>query len=121
LRKAEQMPKLFLQEASKIDDPQRRQKAALAAISAGNQKALNAMISLAQSQIEIAAAPTLFDSNPLLLGVANGVVELGTGTFRQSLKEDYIIKQAGTTYDPAATCPIWEKFLSRVLSENTEL
>jgi putative DNA primase/helicase len=63
----------------------------------------------------------LFDSNPLLLGVANGVVELGTGTFRKSGKEDYIIKQVGTPYDRAATCPMWEKFLSRVLSEDAEL
>jgi putative DNA primase/helicase len=121
LRKAQEMPKLFLQEASEINDVDRRRKAAGAAISAGNQKTLNAMISLAQSQIGIVASPTLFDSDPLLLGVANGVVDLRTGKFREARKEDYIIKQVGTAYDAAATCPTWEKFLSRVLSENAEL
>jgi putative DNA primase/helicase len=120
-RKAQEMPKLFLEEAAKIHDPDRRKKAAGAAIIAGNQKGLNAMVSLAQSQVEIAGAPTLFDSDPLLLGVSNGVVDLRTGKFREARKEDYIIKQAGTAYDAAATCPTWEKFLSRVLAENAEL
>jgi putative DNA primase/helicase len=121
LRKAEEMPKLLLEEASKIDDPERRKRAAGLAISAGNQRALNAMITLAQSQVGIAAAPTLFDSDPLLLGVSNGVVDLRTGTFREARREDYVIKQMGTAYDPNAACPTWEKFLSRVSSENAEL
>jgi putative DNA primase/helicase len=120
-RKAQEMPKLFLQEASKIDDPDRRKKAAGAAIAAGDKRKIEAMISLAQCQIGIAASPTLFDSDPLLLGVCNGVVDLRTGTFREARREDYIIKQAGTAYDASATCPTWEKFLSRVLSENAEL
>jgi putative DNA primase/helicase len=120
-QKAQEMPKLFLQEASKINDPDRRKKAAGAAIIAGNQKALSAMISLTQSQKEIAAPPTLFDSDPLLLGVSNGVVDLRTGTFREARREDYIIKQVGTAYDAVATCPTWEKFLSRVLAENADL
>jgi putative DNA primase/helicase len=46
---------------------------------------------------------------------------LRTGTFREAQKEDYVIKQTGTSYDPAAVCPRWEKFLSRVLSDNAEL
>ena len=121
LRKAQEMPKLFLQEASEIDDLDRRKKAAGAAIAAGDKRKIEAMISLAQCQIGIAASPTLFDSDPLLLGVCNGVVDLRTGTFREARKEDYIIKQAGTAYDPSATCPTWEKFLSRVLAENAEL
>ena len=120
-RKAEEMPKLFLQEASKIDDDDRRKKAAAAAIQAGNKARIDAMIAHAQCQAEIVASPTLFDSDPLLLGVSNGVVDLRTGTFRESRKEDYIIKEVGAAYDAAATCPAFEKFLSRVLAGNTEL
>jgi putative DNA primase/helicase len=120
-RKAQEMPKLFLQEAAQIADDHRRSKAAGAAIRAGDRSKIEAMISLAECQTGIVASPVLFDSDPLLLGVANGVVDLRTGTFRESRKKDYITKQAGTAYDPAAMCPTWEKFLSRVLAENAEL
>lgn len=120
-RRAEEMPRLLLQEASKIDDDDRRKKAAGAAIQAGNKTRIEAMINLAQCQGGIAASPTLFDSNPWLLGVANGVVDLQTGKFREARREDYITKQMGTAYDAAATCPRWEKFLSRVLSEDADL
>lgn len=79
------------------------------------------MIGHAQCQLGIAASPTSFDSDPLLLGVSNGVVDLRTGKFREARRDDYITKQMGTAYDPAASCPAWKKFLSRVLSENQEL
>jgi putative DNA primase/helicase len=120
-RKAQEIPKLLLKEAAEIDNNDSRTKAAGAAIRAGDRSKLEAMIKLAECQPGIATSPTLFDSDPLLLGIANGVVDLRTGKFREAQKEDYIIKQVGTAYDPAATCPTWEKFLLRVLSENAEL
>jgi putative DNA primase/helicase len=120
-RKAQEIPKLLLKEAAEIKDDDRRKKAAGAAIRARDRSKLEAMIKLAECQPGIVASPTLFDSDPLLLGVANGVVDLRTGEFRTARKEDYIIKHAGTPYDTDATCPRWEKFLSRVLAEDKEL
>ncbi len=120
-RKAQEIPKLLLKEAAEIKDDDRRKKAAGAAIRAGDRSKLEAMIKLAECQSEIAASPTLFDSDPYLLGVSNGVVDLRTGKFRQARKEDHITKQAGVAYDPNATCPLWEKSLSRWLAEDTEL
>jgi len=120
-RKAQEMPNLFLQEASKINDPDRRKRAVAAANRSGDKSRIEALVGLAEFQVGIAASPTLFDSHPLLLGVSNGVVDLQTGRFRAARKEDYIIKQAGTAYDALATCPTWEKFLRRVLSEDLEL
>jgi phage/plasmid-associated DNA primase len=93
LRKAQEIPKLLLKEAAEIDDNDRRTKAAGAAIRAGDRSKLEAMIKLAECQPGIAASPTLFDSDPFLLGVSNGVVDLRTGEFRTARREDYIIKR----------------------------
>jgi putative DNA primase/helicase len=120
-RKAQQMPQMFLREASEIDDLARRTKAAGAAIAAGNQQKIQAMISLAQCQKPIATTPGLFDADPMLLGVSNGVVELRTGQFRAAQKEDYITKQANTAYNLDAKCPIWDAYLSQVLAGDAEL
>lgn len=120
-RKAQEMPRIFLREASEIDDVDRRKKAAGAAITAGNQQKLQAMVALAQCQKPIAAAPSAFDSNPMLFGVINGVVDLKKGICRDSRKEDYITKQSGTHYDAAAECPTWDAFIARVLGGDDEL
>jgi putative DNA primase/helicase len=121
LRKAQEMPKLFLQEAAEITNDDCRRRAAVMASRAGDKNKIDAMINLAECQLGIAASPTLFDSDPFLLGVLNGVVDLRTGSFREARKEDYVIKQAGTAYDSKATCPRWEKFTSRILGGKAEL
>ncbi|PWT84459.1 MAG: hypothetical protein C5B58_04685 [Acidobacteria bacterium] len=121
VRKAQEMPKIFLQEAAEIANDDCRRRAALMASPAGDKNKIEAMINLAECQLGIAASPTLFDSDPLLLGTTNGVVDLRTGNFREARKEDYIIKQAAAAYDPKAVCPRWERFLSRVSGDNKEL
>jgi putative DNA primase/helicase len=121
IRKAQEIPKLLLTEAMEIEDDDKRKKALGAAIRAGDRTKLEAMVKLSECQPGIGAMPVLFDSDPFSLGVSNGVVNLRTGEFRTARREDYIIKRAGAAYDAAASCPTWEKFLSRVLSGNPEL
>ena len=120
-RKAQEMPQVFLREASNIDDLDKRKKAANAAIVSGNQQKLQAMIGLAQCQKPIAATPSTFDADPMLFGVSNGVVDLRTGEFRGARKADYMTKQASVAYDAGAQCPTWQKFLSTVLGDDEEL
>jgi len=62
-----------------------------------------------------------FDSDPDLLGVRNGVVELRTGTLRPATRPDFITKQANVTFDASATCPQWERFLLETTGRNHEL
>src|SRR5215472_15831236 len=62
-----------------------------------------------------------FDSDPHLLGVKNGVVDLRTGELRPATREDHITKQANVTFDAAATCPLWEQFLLETTDRNLEL
>jgi len=71
-------------------------------------------IELATADPKIATRPDLFDSDPLLLNLENGTLELKTMTFREHRQGDYITKLAGTTYEPKAECPLWLKFLERV-------
>ncbi len=79
------------------------------------------MVNVARYDARIEASPESFDSNPHLIGATNGVVDLGTGTFRSAAKDDCITKQLGVAYDSNATCPIWDRFLLRVLNDDIEL
>jgi P4 family phage/plasmid primase-like protien len=59
----------------------------------------------------IATTSDTFDTNDILVGCPNGVIELVTGLFREGSREDFITLAVGI--DPAKDedCPIWKKFL----------
>jgi putative DNA primase/helicase len=63
-----------------------------------------------------------WDQNPFLLGCKNGVIHLETGECKDGKPEDYIRTIAPTEWkginEPA---PTWEKFLSDIFKEKTEL
>jgi len=120
-RKAQEIPKLLKLEAALIEGDRESKTAFGHAIRSGEAPKLRAMIELAKHQPGVATAPEIFDANPWLLGVKNGVVDLRTGEFRESSKEDFITKQAGVAYDPAARCLTWERFIERALNGSKEL
>jgi len=99
---------VFWAEAGQMENAKERERAGNRTLKADDAKQLKAMIELAAAQPGIAARPELFDSDPWLLGVRNGVVDLRTGNFRPARREDYITKQAGAEYIPLAKCPLWE-------------
>lgn len=82
---------------------------------------LEAMATLAQAQPGIPAVPDDFDSDPFLLTVTNGTLDLRTGKLREHKREDLITKLAPVEYDPAAKCPRWETFLHEIMDGDTEM
>ncbi|MCZ6770496.1 MAG: phage/plasmid primase, P4 family [Proteobacteria bacterium] len=75
---------------------------------------IEAMIKLAATEPRIPVHPSQLDPDPMLLGVANGTVDLRTGKLRASRREDFITKQAAVRFDPSAECPRWNSFASRI-------
>jgi len=92
--------------------------AARHAIKSEAKRALDAMVQLARSEEGIPVLPTELDADPWLLNLQNGVLNLRTGELSKHDKKDLITKLAPITYDAGATCPLWEKFLDRVLDGN---
>ena len=80
-----------------------------------------AMLSLAQNEKPIADSGEGWDSNPWLLGVADGVIDLRTGELRDGVPEDRIRKHIDIPYDSDAECPRWQQFLSEIFGSEPEL
>ena len=76
---------------------------------------LKAMVENAQSEAGIAVQPEDLDTNPWLLNVANGTLNLQTGETRPHQQTDLITKCLPTAYDPQAHCPTWRRFLWRIM------
>lgn len=96
---------------SGADHRELRQMAAFAAASNTAKGAANA-VTLARSSLPVAV--DRLDADPWLLNVANGTLDLRTGRLRKPYQWDYLTKLCPTEYDPAAPCPVWERFLTDV-------
>lgn len=109
---------IYTEAAAEKDDARR---AALSrwAVQSESLHRLSAMTTLAQSELPI--RPEQLDANPMLLGYANGVVDLATGILRAAKREDFVTKQVPIEFDPAATCPTWLKFLHRIMNDDGKL
>lgn len=80
----------------------------------------NAMIA-ARSEPGISVLPGEFDSDPWLLNVANGTIDLRTGELRPHDRADLIAKLAPVEYRPDAECPRFESFLRGIMAGNVLL
>ena len=61
------------------------------------------------------------DTNPDLLNVQNGTLNLSTGAFQAHSAADMISKQAGAAFMPGADCPLWKKTLAEIFEGKPEL
>ena len=64
---------------------------------------------------------SLFDHNTDLFNCKNGTLNLTTGEFKPHDPADFLTMMSGITYDPKATCPRWEQFISEVMCSDADL
>jgi len=91
------------------------------AIASESRMRQDATLTLAQAEHPIADTGEGWDSDPWLLGCANGVVDVRRGTFRAGRPEDKITMHSPTTYDPDSRCPRWLQFLVEVFAGDDEM
>lgn len=74
---------------------------------------VNAVCNLLKSR---SISQATFDRNPVLT-FQNGTLEIETGKFRDFAPSDYCSIIMDYDYDPAARCPVWERFIEDVTDE----
>lgn len=62
-----------------------------------------------------------WDTNPMILGVPNGVVNLRDGSLRPAEPKDYIRRICATEYDPNAEAPRFHQFLLEIFAGDEEI
>ncbi|OEU64268.1 MAG: hypothetical protein BA867_13170 [Desulfobacterales bacterium S5133MH16] len=76
-----------------------------------------AMVENLQSEEGIPIKIGDMDLNGWILPALNGTIDLRTGKLRESRREDLCTKTINVIYNPAASCPTWNKFLNEVLPD----
>lgn len=104
-------------EARDLDD-ENRSKLIRHALASESANRLKAMVELAKTEPGVTIHQCDLDTDPFLLNLLNGTLDLKTGRLRTHDREDYLTKLALVEYDPTAQAPLWEKFLDRIMNGN---
>lgn len=80
----------------------------------------NAILSLAGVNEKIASSPDQWNTNPMLLGVPGGVIDLRDGSSRPARPDDHISMRCAVAPEPGVP-KLWLGHLRRVLKDDTEL
>lgn len=117
-QRAKETVRNIYSEAARCDDPEERKTLSRWAALSESTNRLEGMIALARSDVPV--MPRQLDTDPMLLNTLNGTIELCSGKLRPHARADLITKLAPVEYDPAATAPRWEQFLTEVMPDPEE-
>ena len=108
-------------EAGRAAQREDRTKIAAWARTSEAENRIRAMLGVAESEAGIPVLPDNLDSNPDLLAVGNGTLDLLTGELREPDPSDLITRGSAVRYEPDAECPRWEGFCEEIFDGDLEL
>lgn len=82
---------------------------------------LEAMVKIARYDARVTIGAGQLDRQPWLFNVLNGTIDLQTGKLLPHSPNHLITKLAPVTFDPEATAPTWDQFLSDILGGDEAL
>ncbi len=121
MERAKQTVKAIYTEAGEAADKAQREALARHALRSESHRQIMAMLALAESDPRIKVTAEAFDTNPWLLNVLNGTIDLRTGELQPHRREDLITRCLPITYVPEAKCPLWLQFLHDIMAKKVGL
>lgn len=77
---------------------------------------IDRILTAATSEDGCQVLPYQLDAHSMLLNCQNGTIDLSTGQLRPHDRADLLTKISPVAFDPDATCPGWEKFLTSLFA-----
>ena len=106
-----------LHEAIGIADPDAQKRAIKHWLKSQSAGGVDAMLAMASSELPLVVLPVALDSDPWLLNVANGVLDLRTGRLRPHRREAMMTRLCPVEYRADADQGEWLRFLERVVPD----
>lgn len=111
---AKKAARALQKQVPKIKDLNLQESTSKFAIRSQSSLLIKHCLKLSQTEPELARSIDQFDSEPWLLPVKNGVIDLRNKSFRKVSAEDYFLNVCPVSYDESAECPLWDAFLKLV-------
>jgi len=116
---AHEISNILLMEATHMRDEEKQEKVKRHALSSQSHSRISGMIEEAKALLPI--VPQDMDKDLHLFNCGGGTIDLRAGEVREHRREDMITRIAPVIYDPAATCPLWIKFLHEIMLGNIRM
>jgi putative DNA primase/helicase len=116
---AKQITASLFRAAAEIQDLDRQKQLVQHALRSQKAERLRGMVLLAQSEPGIPVLPAELDTDPWLLNVLNGTIDLRTGALRAHRHEDLLTKLARVHYTPGVRLDLWDCFLREATEGGT--
>ena len=113
-RRAIETARSLYPEAARITEDSARQRFLKHVRYSLSRKGIVNAIWVAQHQEQILVRLDQLDSDPMLLNVLNGTLNLKTGELQSHRRKDFITKLAPVEYRADAKAPIFQRFLRRI-------
>jgi len=107
--------------AHQLDGPDHAKRCFTWALRSRDRGKLDACLAVARNLPPLTDSGDGWDSDPWLLAVENGIIDLKTGKLRPGRAEDRITIHIPHRYDPDAECLRWLRFLDEIFDSNEEL
>jgi putative DNA primase/helicase len=107
-------------DALAIEDKETREATVKFAMRSESDHGIRALLSRAAAEEGVTIGADDLDTDPWLLNVLNGTIDLRTGDLRPHSREDLISKVAPVRFDPDALCPRWMEFLAQVFEPHPD-
>ena len=121
IRQAKRVVDELLSTAKLLNDPDTSKRRMAFAFKSQSAARISGMIELARTEPGVPIKFDAFDRQPHLLNVANGMVDLRTGELLPHDRNALATHVIDLDYDPAAACPVFERFVADVLAHDAEL
>lgn len=123
IRYAKQTAENIYDEARHLTDWKTQEDMKKFALKSESQRSLEAMVETAKSETGVIIQSAGLDTNPYLLNLSNGTVDLKSGELRNHDRSDFISKISAVDLpdEPGADCPLWETFLYRIFDGDVHL
>lgn len=119
-RMARMAARARLQVAFDITDDEKRKKVVSWAFGSENKYRIDTGLEMAATMHPVATTWNQFNTDPMLLGCNNGVIDLGTGILREGKPEDLISMSTGIDFNDSAKCPRWIRFMDEIFEGDGE-
>lgn len=111
----EEVTRAMMKEASEIRSEEEAKRLFQHAVRSQSRSRIEAAVWLARDYV--ALPHTELNSDPFLLSVQNGIVDLRTGELLEATPEHKLTKQARAEYNPKAKSKVWTEFLKSVVPD----
>lgn len=120
-RFAHEMARERLRQAADIPDTKAAEAAVKWALSSDSTRKIRDTLEAASWQRALLSRPTDYDTDPYLLNVANGLLDLRTGDLHPHYRAAMCHRLSPVAFDSKARAPRWERFLAEVFDGNDAL